>query len=55
MKNAGLDELQAVIKMARRNISPLRYADDTALKLHGRKQRGIKETHDESEGGEWKS
>ena len=52
MKNAGLDELQAGIKMARRNISPLRCADDTAIKLYGRKQRGIKETHDESEGGE---
>ena len=29
MKNAGLDETQAVIKIARRNISNLRYADDT--------------------------
>ena len=31
MKNAGLDETQAVIKIARRNISNLRYADDTTL------------------------
>ena len=31
MKNAGLDEKQAVIKIARRNISHLRYADDTTL------------------------
>ena len=29
MKNARLDETQAVIKIARRNISNLRYADDT--------------------------
>ena len=29
MKNAGLEEAQAGIKMARRNISNLRYADDT--------------------------
>ena len=31
MRNAGLDEAQAGIKIARRNISNLRYADDTAL------------------------
>ena len=31
MRNAGLDELQAGIKIARRNISNLRYADDTTL------------------------
>ena len=31
MKNAGLDEAQAGIKIARRNISNLRYADDTTL------------------------
>ena len=31
MWNAGLDELQAVIKIARRNINNLRYADDTTL------------------------
>ena len=29
MKNAGLDELQAVIKIAKRNTNHLRYADDT--------------------------
>ena len=31
MKNAGLDEAQAGIKIARRNINHLRYADDTTL------------------------
>ena len=31
MKNAGLDEAQAGIKIARRNIKNLRYADDTTL------------------------
>ena len=31
MQNAGLDEAQAGIKMARRNINNLRYADDTTL------------------------
>ena len=31
MTNAGLDEAQAGIKIARRNINNLRYADDTIL------------------------
>ena len=31
MRNAGLDEVQAGIKISRRNISNLRYADDTTL------------------------
>ena len=31
MRNAGLDELQAGIKIGRRNINNLRYADDTTL------------------------
>ena len=31
MQNAGLDEAQAGIKIARRNINNLRYADDIAL------------------------
>ena len=31
MQNAGLDEVQAGIKIARRNINNLRYADDTIL------------------------
>ena len=36
MRNAGLEEAGAEIKMARRNINILRYADDTT---HGRKRR----------------
>ena len=31
MRNAGLDEAQAGIKIARRNINNLKYADDTTL------------------------
>ena len=31
MQNAGLDESQAEIKIARRNVNNLRYADDTTL------------------------
>ena len=41
MRNAGLDEAQAGIKIARRNINNLRYADDTT---NGREQKGTKET-----------
>ena len=48
MRNAGLDEAQAVIQIARRNIKNLRFADDTT----GRKQRGTKEPLDEGERGE---
>ena len=31
MRNAGLEEIQAGIKIARRNINNLRYADDTTF------------------------
>ena len=31
MRNSGLEETQAGIKIARRNINSLRYADDTTL------------------------
>ena len=31
MRNAGLEEAQAGIKIARRNLNNLRYADDTSL------------------------
>ena len=36
MRNAGLDEAQAGIKIARRNINNLRYADDTTLTAEGK-------------------
>ena len=38
MRNAGLDEAQAVIKIARRNINNLRYADDTTLMAESEKE-----------------
>ena len=53
MRNTGLDEAQAGIKVARRNINNLRYAGDTTL--NGIKWRGTEEPLDESERGEWKS
>ena len=38
MWNAGLDEAQAGIKIARRNINHLRYADDTTLKAESEEE-----------------
>ena len=38
MENAGLDETQAGIKTAGRNINNLRYADDTTLKAESEEQ-----------------
>ena len=49
MRNSGLEEAQAGIKIARRDINNLRYADDTTLMA---KRQRTKEPLDESEGGE---
>ena len=49
MRNAELDEAQAGVKIARRNINNLRYADDTILM---EKVKKTKEPLDESERGE---
>ena len=38
MRNARLDEAQAEIKIARRNINNLRYADDTTLMAESREE-----------------
>ena len=38
MQNAGLDEAQAEIKIAGRNINNLRYADDTTLTAEGEEE-----------------
>ena len=50
MKNAGLEEAQAGIKIARRNINNLRYADDTTLMAESEEE--LKNFLDESERGE---
>ena len=47
MRNAGLDEAQAEIKIARRNINNLRYEEDTTLMAEskepfGESERGVK-------------
>ena len=41
MQNAGLDELQAGIKNARRNISNFRYADDTTLMVESEELKSL--------------
>ena len=38
MRNAGLEEAQAGIKITRRNINNLRYADDTTLMAESKKE-----------------
>ena len=49
VRNTGLEEAQAEINIAGRNISSLRYADDTTFMAES------EEELDESERGEWKS
>ena len=49
MRNAGLDEAQAGIKIAGRNINKLRYADDITLLLESEKEQ---EPLNEGERGE---
>ena len=51
MRNAGLEEAQAGVKIGRRSINNLRYAGDTTLMAESEEL----ETLDESERGEWKS
>ena len=48
MRNAGLEEAQAGIKVAGRNINNLRYADDTTLMAES---EGTKKPLDENERG----
>ena len=48
MRNAGLNEAQADIKIAKKNINNLRYADDTTLMAESKELECL----DESERGE---
>ena len=41
MRNAGLEEAQAGIKIAGRNINHLRYADDTTLMAESKELKGL--------------
>ena len=51
MQNAGLDEAQAGIKIARRNINNLRYVDDTTLMAENKEElkRILMKVKDQSE------
>ena len=49
MRNAGLEEAQAGIKIAGRNINNLRYTDDTTFMAESKEE--LKKPLDESEGG----
>ena len=52
MRNVGLEEAQAGIKIARRNINNLRYADDTTLMAESEEELKSLFVLDESERGE---
>ena len=57
MQNSGLDEAQAGIKITRRNVDNLRYADDTTLRAENEEElksllMKVKEKKKESERGE---
>ena len=50
MRNAGLDEARAGIKIARRNINNLRYADDTTLMAENKEElKSLLKVKEESE------
>ena len=49
MRNAGLDEAQAGIKIAGRNINNLRYADDTTFVAESKELEPLSESKEESE------
>ena len=56
MPNAGLDEAKAVIKIARRNINNLRYADNTTFMAENKEElkSHLMEVKEESEKAGWK-
>ena len=49
MRNSGLEELQAGIKIARGNISTVRYADDTTLMAESEELKSLLKVKEESE------
>ena len=49
MRNTGLDEAQAGIKIARRNINNLRYTDDTTLLAESKELKSMMKVKEESE------
>ena len=53
MRNARLDEEQAGIKISRRNISKLRYADDTTLMAESEELKSLLMKVKEESGKSW--
>ena len=53
MRNTGLDEAQAGIKIARRNINNLRYADDTTLMAESKELKSLLMKVKEESGKSW--
>ena len=53
MQNARLDEAQAGIKIARKNINNLRYADNTTLMAESEEQKGLLMKVKEESGKSW--
>ena len=53
MRNAGLDEAQAEIKIAGGNISNLRYADDTTLMTESEELKSLLMKMKEESGKSW--
>ena len=49
MRNVGLDEAQAGIKIGRRNINNLRYADNTTLMAESEELKSLLKVYEESE------
>ena len=49
MRNAGLEEAQAGVKIARRNINNLRYADDNTLMAESEELKSLLKVKEESE------
>ena len=52
MRNSGLDEAQAGIKIAGRNINNLRYADDTTLTAESKELKSLDDS-ERREGESW--
>ena len=53
MRNAGLDEVQAGIRIAGRNINNLRYADDTTLTAESKELKSLLMKVKEESGKSW--
>ena len=53
MRNAGLEEAQAGIKIARKNINNLRYADDTTLMAESEELKSLLMELKEESGKSW--